>query len=181
LVNAGIEITCAPAHIDEQPIKQAAKESGRDVGDATRELAIAKAVVISQRQPEAYVIGADQILTCQGEWYDKPESLTEAANHLRRLSGKTHYLHNAVCVVRQGETLWDHTETAELKVRPLDEDFIAGYMKKSGEDVMSSVGAYQLEGIGAHLFESIRGDYFTILGLPLLPLLGYFRSAGLIR
>ena len=180
LENAGIEIDCMPARIDEQRIKQAAIELEQDADSAALELAIAKAGAISKRNPEAYIIGADQILTCESEWFDKPESLFEAANHLRRLSGKIHFLHSSVCVVRGGETLWSHVEQAELKVRQLDEKFITLYLEKSGEEVMTSVGAYQLESYGAHLFESIKGDYFTILGLPLLPLLGYFRTSKLI-
>uniref|UniRef100_UPI0026270F8C Maf family protein n=1 Tax=uncultured Kiloniella sp. TaxID=1133091 RepID=UPI0026270F8C len=123
----------------------------------------------------SFVIGADQMLNCNGVWFDKPTDLDHAVAHLKALSGKTHQLECSVCVVKNGERLWHHNETASLTMRDLDNDFIMSYLNALGDEALSSVGAYQLEGIGAQLFHKIQGDYFTILGLPLLPLLTFFR------
>ena len=129
---------------------------------------------------KALVIGADQILDCDGRWFDKPASMDEAANHLRALSGRTHRLVSAGCVATGGVVSWRHVETPSMTMRRLDDDFIADYLDRAGPSVLESVGAYRLEGIGARLFERIDGDYFTILGLPLLPLLAFLRDAGVV-
>ena len=127
------------------------------------------------------VIGADQMLECEGVWFDKPESLAEAADHLAKLGGRSHTLISCACVVRDGARLWHHIDRARLTMRPLSQAFIASYIEQVGEAALTSVGAYQLEGHGAQLFSKIEGDYFTILGLPLLPLLDFLRHHGVIE
>jgi septum formation protein len=127
-----------------------------------------------------WVIGADQILECRGTWFDKPPSMEAAVDHLIALAGRTHRLVSAVCVARGGVVRWRHVEAPRLTVRELDRADIEAYLARCGPEVLESVGAYRLEGLGARLFERIEGDYFTILGLPLLPLLAYMREAGIV-
>ena len=143
-------------------------------------LAELKAQRVSQRHKDALVIGADQMLQCGGIWFDKPADLDHARGHLIALRGKTHELLSAVCVVRDGEVLWRHLESAQLTMRPFSDAFIDEYLAAAGDAVCASVGAYQLEGRGAQLFSRIEGDYFTILGLPLLPLLGFLVNHGVV-
>jgi septum formation protein len=128
----------------------------------------------------ALVIGADQILVCEGERFDKPESLVEAAWHLRKLRGKAHALVTAACVVREGEVLWSCVETPKLTMRDFSDAFLQEYLAAEGGAVCGCVGAYRLEGLGMQLFERIEGDYFTVLGLPMLALLGFLRGAGAV-
>ena len=141
-------------------------------------LALRKAQAAAAAMPAALVIGADQLLVCEGRIFDKPVDLAEAAAHLRQLSGRGHQLVTAVCVVQGEVVLWTHVETARLTVRTLSEAFIARYLAAEGSKILGCVGAYRLEGWGAQLFERIEGDYFTILGLPLLALLGFLRESG---
>ncbi|WP_120498274.1 Maf family protein [Kiloniella sp. EL199] len=177
LRNAGVLLTdLLPAAIDEDEVKQSLKSEGATAIQVAETLAELKARKISMTNPSSFVIGADQMLNCNGVWFDKPTDLDHAAAHLKALSGKTHQLECSVCVVKNGERLWHHNETASLTMRPLDDDFIAAYLNRLGDDALFSVGAYQLEGIGAQLFHRIQGDYFTILGLPLLPLLTFLRQ-----
>ena len=143
-------------------------------------LAELKAQRVSQRHKDALVIGADQMLQCGGIWFDKPPDLDHARGHLNALRGRTHELLSAVCVVRDGEVLWRHLESAQLTMRPFSDAFIDEYLAAAGDAVCASVGAYQLEGRGAQLFSCIKGDYFTILGLPLLPLLGFLVNHGVV-
>jgi septum formation protein len=126
------------------------------------------------------VIGADQMLDCGGKWLDKPNSLTAAGDTLRLLRGKSHELVASVSVVHEGKEIWALTDRAKLLMRDFSDDFLDTYLSNVGDDVMLSVGAYQLEGVGAQLFERIDGDYFTILGLPLLPLLGFLRDRNVV-
>ena len=176
LKNAGVPLAdLLPAAIDEDEVKQSLKSEGATAIQVAETLAELKARKISMTNPNSFVIGADQMLNCNGVWFDKPTDLDHAAAHLKGLSGKTHQLECAVCVVKNGERLWHHNETASLTMRPLDDEFIAAYLNKLGDEALSSVGAYQLEGLGAQLFHRIQGDYFTILGLPLLPLLTFLR------
>lgn len=142
-------------------------------------MARAKAEAVSPRHSGALVIGADQILECAGTWFDKPPDAAEAARHLGSLCGRTHRLVSAVCVVRDGQSLWHVVETAQLTMRPLSETAIAAYLEQAGPEVLDSVGAYRLEGLGAQLFSEIEGDFFTVLGLPLLPLLAFLRQHGI--
>ena len=180
LENAGLTITAEPAQVDEGEVKRSLAADCASAEQVAETLAELKAQRITRRHPGALVIGADQMLACDGVWYDKPNDLTEAARHLRALSGKTHRLITAACVVRDGTRIWHLGNVAELTMRPLSEAFIGSYLAAVGTAATSSVGAYQLEGRGAQLFSRIDGDYFTILGLPLLPLLGFLRGHGAV-
>ena len=126
------------------------------------------------------MIGADQILECDGAWFDKPRSMSEARSHLLALRGRTHRLATAACVVRDGQRIWHHVSVPALTMRAFSDAFLDSYLERCGDDLLSSVGAYRLEGAGAQLFARIRGDFFTILGLPLLELLGFLREHGVV-
>ena len=143
-------------------------------------LAELKAHQVARRHGGALVIGADQMLECDGIWFDKPANQGEAIQHLKSLSGRSHVLSSAVCVLRDGVRLWHHNAVAKLDVRPLSDSFIAAYLAAAGDIVLNSVGGYRYEGLGAQLFSRVEGDYFTILGLPLLPLLDYLRGHKVI-
>ncbi len=180
LVNAGLLVDIEPARIDEQEVKDALKAEGAGPAQVAETLAELKAQRVSRHRPGALVVGADQILECNGVWFDKPSDRAQAASHLRALSGKEHRLICGVCVVRDGTRLWHHNEQARLTLRPLSDDFIDTYLSALGELALTSVGVYQLEGLGAQLFSKIEGDYFTILGLSLLPLLAFLRDHEVI-
>ncbi len=168
----------AAANLDEAAIKTRLRGEGAETAAAA--LALAKAEHLSARHPEALVIGADQILDRDGAWFDKPANETAAAETLARLAGKTHHLVTATCLVRNKSCVWRHVETAELTMRSLTPDHIERYLAEAGPEILETVGAYRLEGIGIRLFERIDGDYFTILGLPLLPLLEALRRQGAV-
>jgi septum formation protein len=178
LANAGIAFEAVPADIDERAVQQA---SGLIApGDIAALLAHKKALAVSLHQPGRFVVGADQTLARGIRLFSKPAGRAEAAEQLRALAGGSHALHSAVAVARDGKILFEAISTAEMTMRPLGEAEIEVYLDQAGEAVTSSVGAYQLEGLGVHLFERIAGDHFTILGLPLLPLLAYLRSQRLL-
>jgi septum formation protein len=178
LANAGIAFQAVPADIGERAVQQA---SGLTTpGDIAALLAREKALWISSRQPGNYVIGADQTLALGDRLFSKPAGRAQAAEQLRALAGRAHELHSAVAVARDGKILFAEISMARMTMRPLDEAGIDAYLDAAGEAVTSSVGAYQLEGLGVHLFERIEGDHFTILGLPLLPLLAFLRSERLL-
>lgn len=177
---AGVPFRQQPAHVDETAVKEALRDEGATALDCAMTLAEMKAVKISQLHPHALVIGADQILECAGAWFDKPADRAAAAAHLRALSGKPHSLATAVVVAASGARIWHHADAPRLTVRPLSEAFIAGYLDRVGDAALASVGAYQLEGQGAQLFAKIDGDYFAILGLPLIPLLAFLREHGIL-
>ena len=141
-------------------------------------LAEAKALAVAAREPDALVIGADQTLELEGRRFDKPASRVAAAAQLRALAGRRHRLHSAVAVARGPAVAWRHRASVELAMRPLKDAEIADYLDRAGDAVLGSVGAYQVEGLGITLFDSIGDDWFAILGLPLLPLLGYLRGVG---
>ncbi len=178
LSNAGVEFDVEAANVDEEEVKLALRGEGATAAQTAETLAELKAQRVSRRHPGILVIGADQMLDCNGVWFDKPEDIDHAAAHLAALRGKEHQLLSAVCVVRDGQRLWHHNDVARLTLRNLSDSFIEDYLAAVGEDALSSVGAYQLEGRGIQLFASIRGDYFSILGLPLLPLLDFLRGHG---
>ena len=176
LSNAGLTFACETAQIDERAAEQPLVEAGGSAQDIGELLAEVKAMDVSSRNPGALVIGADQTLGFGDKRFNKPENDAAARAQLLEMAGKSHQLHSAVACVKDGETLWRHVSTATLTMRPLSPEQVGRYMARVGEQVRSSVGCYQLEGLGVQLFEKIEGDYFTILGLPLLPLLSYLRS-----
>ena len=173
---AGVAVEIVPAHADEDAIKASLKAEGATAAQCAETLAELKAVQVSQRYDNALVIGADQMLECEGAWFDKPADLAAARNHLVTLRGKTHVLPTAVAVALNGSRIWHHVAMPRLTVRNYSDAFIDTYLETAGPSVLSSVGAYQLEGLGAQLFSKIEGDFFTILGLPLLQLLGFLRE-----
>ncbi|RIJ17894.1 septum formation protein Maf [Henriciella mobilis] len=179
LANAGVEATGIKPNVDEDAAKAAFRAEGMRVADQALRLAELKAIKVS-RNHSGLVIGGDQMLNLDGEPLDKPADMAEAARHLRRFSGKVHRLETAIVIAENGEPVWRHLTSPKLTVRPLDDTFIDHYLKAAGPDILNTVGAYQLEGVGAQLFSRIEGDYFSILGLPLLPLLDYLRVRGVI-
>lgn len=175
---AGVEFEIVPAHVDEEAVKQSLLAApARDVADALAEL---KAVRISASHPGALVLGADQVLAFGSELVSKCESLDEAAALLRRLRGKSHELISAAVLVKDGTPIWRHMSKATLWMRAFSDEFLKEYLAGEGESLLSGVGCYRLEGRGAQLFEKIDGDYFTILGLPLVPLLTALRQQGIL-
>jgi septum formation protein len=178
LANAGIEFEALPADIDERAIQE---NSGLSApADIASLLAREKALFVSSQRPGRFVVGADQTLALGDHLFSKPASRDQAAEQLRALAGRIHELHSAIAVARDGRILFADTSVARMSMRPLREDGIDAYLDQAGEAVTTSVGAYQLEGLGVHLFERIDGDHFTILGLPLLSLLAFLRSANLL-
>lgn len=180
LERAGVRVTLAPAAVDEEEIKLAARAEGAPVEDVAEALAELKAQRVTRKHPGALVIGADQMLECDGRWFDKPADRDAARVQLQDLRGKTHRLVSCAVVIRDGERLWHHVDRARLTMRPFSDAFLDSYLNAAGDDVLGSVGAYHLEGLGAQLFHRVDGDFFTILGLPLLPLLGFLRVHGVI-
>jgi septum formation protein len=180
LRRAGVAFTQEPAAIDEAEIRSALRGEGATAAQAAESLAELKARKVSEHRPAALVVGADQILECGGAWFDKPADRDHALAQLRALRGRSHLLISSTCVVRDAEPVWHQTETAELVMRPFTDAFLDAYLDAVGDTALQSVGAYQLEGLGAQLFSRVRGDYFTILGLPLLPLLEFLRQHGLV-
>ena len=178
--NAGLTFTVMPADIDERAIDQALEKLGAKPDEVATELAKAKALAVSVLKPEALVIGCDQTMALGDRVYHKPATMADAHAHLASLSGKTHRLNCAAVIVRGGEIIWRSLTVADLTVRDLTDEFIRQHLQRVGERALTSVGAYQLEGEGIQLFTSIEGDYFTILGLPLLPLLTQLRELGAI-
>ena len=178
LTNAGISFEAVTAEIDERAVQQASGLSAP--GEIASLLAREKALSVSARQPGKFVIGADQTLALGERLFSKPAGRAQAAEQLRTLAGRSHELHSAVAVVRDGKILFEAVAIAGMTMRRLGEAEIDVYLDQAGEAVTSSVGAYQLEGLGVHLFERIEGDHFTILGLPLLPLLAFLRSERLL-
>jgi septum formation protein len=178
LANAGVEFKPVPADLDERTIQQDSGISAPD--ELARLLAREKARLVSLGQPGSFVIGADQTLALGERLFSKPAGRTQAAEQIRALAGRGHQLHSAVAVARDGNILFEAATIATMAMRSLSDAEIEAYLDAAGEAVTSSVGAYQLEGLGVHLFERIEGDYFTILGLPLVPLLGYLRSQQLL-
>jgi septum formation protein len=177
---AGVSFTIEPAAIDEAAIKREARRGGESAIGAAVILATEKARIVSERDPDSLVIGADQLLASGAAWLDKPRDLGEAREQLLGLRGGTHVLATAVCVAQQGIPVWRATSTPELTMRRFSEEFLDEYLAAEGEALLGSVGAYRLEGRGVQLFSRIEGDYFAILGLPLIELLGFLRERRLL-
>ena len=177
LAAAGVVADSVKPLVDEDAAKAAMRQDGISVRDQAMALAELKAGKVSATRP-GLVIGGDQMLSLDNHPFDKPKSLDEARTHLQSLSGRTHILETAIVVCENGAPVWRHLARPRLTMRPLSDAFIDSYIDRVGEPLLSTVGAYQLEGLGAQLFTEIEGDYFSILGLPLLPLLDYFRVRG---
>ena len=180
LAAAGVDFGTHPAGVDEGALKTAMLRDGASPTEIAERLAETKARRISASNPGALVLGADQILTMDGEILSKPNDLAEARAQLERLSGRTHRLIAALCVVETGRPVWRDRDEVELTVRRLSRGFLDAYLDAAGQDVLTSVGCYRLEGLGIQLFSAIEGDYFTVLGLPLLPLLVFLRDRGVL-
>jgi septum formation protein len=178
LANAGIDFDAVPADIDERGVQQASGLS--EPGEVAALLAREKSLAVSAHRPGRTVVGADQTLALGRRLFSKPIGRAGAAQQLRALAGHSHELHSAVAVARDGKILFEAVDIAGMTMRRLGEADIDAYLDEAGAAVTSSVGAYQLEGLGVHLFERIEGDHFTILGLPLLPLLAFLRSERLL-
>ena len=181
LENAGVSVEVVPARIDEVAVREgldAEAAKPRDIADALAEL---KARKISARLPEAIVLGCDQVLECEGWRFDKAATHEEARARLMALQGRTHVLHSAVVAFRAGQPLWRTVPAVRLTMRPLTPEAIDAYLAEAGEAVLGSVGCYAFEGLGARLFTGYAGDYFAMLGLPLLPVLDFLRNQGVIR
>lgn len=179
LANAGIPFKTVPADIDERALQTNSGLSSP--GEIAGLLAREKAQFVSSKNPGRHVIGADQMLALGSRLFSKPAGRAQAAEQLRLLAGQTHELHSAVAVARDGKIMFSDISVARMTMRRLSDSEIDAYLEQAGEAVTTSVGAYQLEGLGVHLFERIEGDHFTVLGLPLLPLLAFLRGEGLLN
>jgi septum formation protein len=180
LRNAGLEFSAQKPDIDERAVEAALAGSGATPEDVAAVLAEAKAVAVSERHPDALVIGSDQTLSLGDELFHKPADMEAARRQLLRLSGRTHQLSSAVVLARQGRAVWRHTSVAHMTMRKLDPAAIGRYLSDVGDAALGSVGCYQIEGRGIRLFEKIEGDFFTIVGLPLLPLFAALRDQGAV-
>jgi septum formation protein len=175
---AGVPFKAAPAHVDERGIEASLGDASPS--EVALALAEAKALAGSAGHPGQLVLGSDSLVEVAGRRFDKPKSREDAADHLRFFSGKAMQLHSAAALARDGELVWRHGEVARLNVRSLSESFIADYLAAEWPEVGACVGVFRIEGRGVHLFESIEGSQFTVLGMPLLPLLGALRDAGVL-
>jgi septum formation protein len=181
LRDAGVEVVLHPVALDEEEVRQACKAEAMDAAATAETLAWMKADRAARHHPGALVIGADQMLDLNGEWLEKPTSEAGLRDQLQKLRGKRHELLSGVVAVRDGERLWHAVERARLLVRPFSDDFLEWYVAAAGQGVLQSVGGYHLESLGSQLFSRVEGDYFTVLGLPLLPLLSFLRENGVLR
>lgn len=177
---AGLHFEVVAADIDERAIETELVDKKASPPEIAVALAKAKAQWVSRIRPDKHVIGSDQVLSLDGRLLHKPKSRAEAMDHIRAMSGRTHFLNCGVAVAKAGHVVWSDVSIAAMTMRPISEDFLARYIDMAGDDILASVGAYQLEGAGVRLFEKIDGDYFTILGLPLLRLLAGLRQLGVI-
>lgn len=171
LKNAGVKFTVLSSNLDEDNIKN----SGKTPEEIAQKLAFEKAKVISKDNIDTYIIGADQVLIFEGKILNKSPDKITAKEKLKDLSGKTHCLFSAISIVKNEKEVFKYSDKATLKMRDLSDEFIDNYLLNIDQNVLESVGSYQLEGLGIQLFEEIKGDYFTILGLPILPILDFFR------
>ena len=176
LTAAGVHYEAIPAYLDEREIE--AGLSGAGAGEVALALARAKALAVSVERPEALVLGSDSLVEAGGRRFDKPASREDAAEHLRFFSGKTMHLHSAAALAQNGEITWEHGAMASLHVIAMSEAFIAAYLDEEWPAVAGCVGVFRIEGRGVQLFEAIEGDHFTVMGMPLLPVLGALRQFG---
>lgn len=180
LTNAGVDFRVVPPGLDEKTIKTEYQAQGANPSETAMALALAKARTVSSKFPDQLVLGADQILVCNGQWFEKPKGTDGIRNHLTRLSGQQHKLINGVAIVECGIPVWCYDNTITMKMRRLNEDFVNYYIDRAGEEVHKSVGAYNLEGLGIQLVSQTDGDFFSILGLPLIPILEFLRKRGIV-
>lgn len=178
LTNAGVVFSVQDAGVDEDAIKVALSDAAPT--DLAVELAAAKALAVSRVRPQAWVLGADQTLSFEGGLASKPKSLDEARARLGQMRGQVHHLHSAAALAHNGAVVWSGVDTATMRMRDFSDVFLDAYLASEGEALLSCVGAYRLEGPGSQLFEAVEGDYFTVLGLPLWPVLAELRRAGVI-
>jgi septum formation protein len=180
LTKAGIPVVMIVPDIGERLIEASLKKAAAAAGVVARHLARAKAAAVSRPNPDDVVLGADQVLVLDGRLFAKPSDRMQAAAQLDELSGRTHHLHSAFCLIRDGEIVAEDVAVATLTMRRLGAAFIDRYLDAAGQTIFGCVGAYQLEGLGIHLFERVEGDHSTILGLPLLPVLAALRRQGVL-
>jgi septum formation protein len=175
LRNAGLEFAVMAADIVEDDVKMSIQATTDSADELAHQLAAAKALSISRKTPDQLVIGCDQVLECDGRVFNKPIDVNDARKTLMALRGKEHSLHTAIAVALDGRVIWHDLETPRLQMRDFSDEFLGDYLDRSGETVTWSAGGYLLENLGIQLFSDIKGDYFAILGLPLLPLLEFLR------
>jgi septum formation protein len=180
LRSAGVSFEVDRPDVDEGALKIECRARGLTIVETAEALALAKARQVASRHPGRIVLGADQMLECGGEWFDKPVDRAAAGRQLLNLSGRSHKLHSATVSLRNGQVLWRNVDTAELTIRPITPDFLETYLDRVGDAVLNSVGCYQIEGMGIQLFSAINGSHFTIQGMALLPLLAFLRAEGVI-
>ncbi|WP_122466293.1 Maf family protein [Brevundimonas lutea] len=180
LTGAGVAFAAQGAEVDEAAEKTRLLAEGAGPADVAQALAGLKALAVSRARPGAWVLGSDQTLEFQGRLFDKAASAEEAGDRLRMLRGHAHQLHSGVALARDGHLDWTGRDSARLHVREVSEDFLTDYLAAEGEALTSCVGGYRLEGLGAQLFERVEGDYFTVLGMPLWPVLAALRERGVI-
>ena len=178
---AGLSFTVQPARVDEGAVKEAMRAEDPEGRETARALAALKARRVSAGAPGAFVIGADQLLVCGDEWFDKPVDVADARGQLQRLRGRRHTLVTAVSVVRDGAEIWGEVVCPQLTMRPFSDAFLERYLERAGDGILACVGGYEAEGLGAQLLAEIEGDWFAVLGLPLLPLLAFLREHGLVE
>ncbi|MBL8574707.1 MAG: Maf family protein [Hyphomicrobiaceae bacterium] len=178
--NAGLDFIIDPANVDERGLEAPLEARGADADEIALALAEAKALETARRHPDALTVGADQTLGLDHHRFHKPEGLSGARAQLSQLRGRRHALHSAIALARGADIVWRHVSTAHLTMRDFSDAFLDRYLAVAGDRVGTSVGGYQLEGPGLQLFERVEGDYFTILGLPMLPLLGKLRDLGVV-
>lgn len=179
LREAGVRFGVRPAEVDEDALKSTLHQQGLPVAAFALALAEAKVLNVSAVSPQALVLGCDQTLLCGDRVFDKAHDISEARENLSSLRGKEHQLVSACALAQKGAVVWRYEERAHLTMRPFSDEFLDSYLSEDTQ-ILSSVGCYQLEGLGAQLFSAVKGDYFTVLGLPLIPLLGVLREYGVV-